>query len=32
MDKYNFSYYKNDGEALEDAYQELKSQSGGLIK
>lgn len=32
MDRFDFSYYKNDGEALEDAFRELKRQSGGLIK
>ncbi len=32
MDRFNFSSYNSDGEALEAAYQELKNRSGGLIK
>jgi len=32
MDKYDFSYYKDDGDALEAAFAELKQKSGGLIK
>jgi len=32
MDKYNFSNYKNEEEALEIAYQELVVQGGGLLK
>ncbi|MFH1863362.1 MAG: deoxynucleoside kinase [bacterium] len=32
MDKYDFSSYNSDGEALEAAFGELKQRSGGLIK